>query len=70
MALAIESGDASRIGAELAGLGQKNRDEIVAWLVATLPHATKIDSKPWNEQFSIFVVVGVVPDVTRLFFGR
>jgi hypothetical protein len=55
MALAIESGDASRIGAELAGPGQKNRDEIVAWLlnnVATLPHATKIDSKPWNEQFS------------------
>jgi len=52
MALAIESGDASRIGAELAGLGQKNRDEIVAWLVATLPHATKMDSKPWNEQFS------------------
>jgi hypothetical protein len=32
MALAIESGDASRIGAELTGLGQKNRDEIVAWL--------------------------------------
>jgi hypothetical protein len=27
-----DSGDASRIGAELAGLGQKNRDEIVAWL--------------------------------------
>ncbi len=32
MRIAIESGDATRIGQELADLGQRHRDEIVLWL--------------------------------------
>ena len=32
MSLAIESGDANRIGVELAGLGQLRRGAIVEWL--------------------------------------
>jgi hypothetical protein len=69
MALAIESGDATRIGAELAGLGQMKRAEIVAWLRERRDiearHADRVETVEWA--ILIFVVVGVLLDLGLLF---
>jgi hypothetical protein len=53
MALAIESGDANRIGVELAGLGQLKRQEIVEWLASAAIKQNNMRSvlKPWNGPY-------------------
>jgi len=65
MALAIESGDANRIGAELAALGQQKRQEIVDWLRERRDiaqrHADRLETVEWA--ILIAVVIGVVADV-------
>jgi hypothetical protein len=65
MALAIESGDATRIGAELAGLGQQKRQEIVEWLRERRDleecHEDRLETVEWA--ILIFVAIGVLADL-------
>jgi hypothetical protein len=75
MSLAIESGDANRIGVELAKLGQSNRHEIVAWLRERRDiaerHENRVETVEWA--ILIFVVFGVIADVaivTLEWFGH
>jgi hypothetical protein len=62
MALAIESGDANRIGVELAALGQQKRQEIVEWLRECrdieAQHQDRLETVEWA--ILIFVVLGVI----------
>jgi len=64
-ALAIESGDANRIGAELAALGQQKRREIVEWLRErrdiAARHEARVETVEWA--ILIFVVIGVAADI-------
>ena len=68
MSIAIESGDATRIGAELARLGQANRDQIVAWLRERRDmearHSDRLELVEWG--LLVFVVLGVALDLVRL----
>jgi hypothetical protein len=65
MALAIESGDAIRIGVELAGLGQTKRSEIVEWLRERRDiaehHQDRLETVEWA--ILIAVVIGVAADL-------
>ena len=65
MALAIESGDANRIGVELAGLGQMKRREIVEWLKERRDIAARHEDRLETVEWAILiaVVIGVVADV-------
>jgi hypothetical protein len=69
MALAIESGDANRIGQELAWLGQNKRWEIVAWLRERRDieacHADRLEAV--EVGILVFVVIGVILDLGILF---
>jgi hypothetical protein len=72
MALAIESGDANRIGTELATLGQRNRDEIVRWLRERRDIAARHEDRLEAVEVAIlvFVVIAVVLDIVRLIINR
>jgi hypothetical protein len=62
VALAIESGDANRIGAELAGLGQQKRKEIVEWLRERRDMEAQREQRLETAEWAIviFAIVGVV----------
>ncbi len=65
MALAIESGDANRIGGDLASLGQQKREEIIDWLQErrdiAARHEDRLETVEWA--ILIFVVIGVAADI-------
>ena len=65
MALAIESGDATRIGTNLARLGQGQREQIVDWLKERrdieAEHQDRLETVEWA--ILIFLVVGVIADL-------
>ena len=66
MAIAIESGDANRIGPDLAALGQRHREQIVEWLrerrdIAERQH-DRLETVEWA--ILIAVVIGVAADFT------
>jgi hypothetical protein len=69
MAEAIASGDANRIGAELAGYGQQKRDEIVQWLRERRDTAERREHRLETVEWAIliFVVMGVAADIAILF---
>jgi hypothetical protein len=72
MALAIESGDATRIGETLAKLGQEKREQIVDWLWERrdieAEHQDRLETVEWA--ILIFVVAAVILDLVRLCLGR
>jgi hypothetical protein len=72
MALAIESGDANRIGVELAGLGQMKRQEIVAWLRERRDIEYRRADRLEAVECAIlgFAIAATVLDLLRIFTGR
>jgi len=65
MALAIESGDATRIGVELAALGQQKRNEVVEWLRERRDMVERRENRSETVEWAIliFVVIGVAADI-------
>jgi hypothetical protein len=61
VALAIESGDANRIGVELAALGQQKRQEIVEWLRERRDLAARREQRLETAEWAIviFAIIGV-----------
>jgi hypothetical protein len=72
MALAIESHDPNRIGAELSDLGQHKRTEIIAWLQErrdlTVQQEDRLETVEWA--LLMFVFVSVVLEIYRFWIGR
>src|SRR5262249_44276348 len=72
MGLAIASGDAIRIGQEVANLGQNHRNQIVEWLRERRDiqarHEDRLETVEWA--ILIFVIVGVIVDLWMLFHGK
>jgi hypothetical protein len=68
MAVAIESGDANRIGIELAALGQQNRGDVVFWLRERRDIAARHEDRSETVEWAIliFVVIGVIVDLLIL----
>jgi hypothetical protein len=68
MALAIESGDANRIGVELAALGQQKRQEIVDWLRECRDKVVRREKRLETVEWAIlvFVIFGVLTDLAIL----
>jgi hypothetical protein len=72
MALAIESHDPTRIGAELSDLSQHKRTEIIAWLQERRDLAAQQDDRLETVEWSLlmFVFVSVVLEIYRFWSGR
>jgi hypothetical protein len=71
MALAIESGDATRIGSDLASLGQGNREQIIEWLQERRDIVTNREDRLETVEWAIlvFVLLGVILDVVLVIQG-
>jgi hypothetical protein len=68
MALAVESGDANRIGEDLVKLGQQKRPEIVQWLRERRDIAARREDRVETVELAIllFVILGAIADIAIL----
>jgi hypothetical protein len=60
------------LGVELAGLSRMKRPEVLAWLQERRDIATRHEDRLETVEWAIliFVTVGVILDVVRLYIGR
>ena len=72
IALAIESHDPNRIGAELSNLVQHKRTEIIAWLQERRDLAVQQEDRLETVEWALllFVFISVVLEIYRFWIGR